>query len=123
MRARLLFTAVGVRRLSSSILLCLEKLTNARLSSLYRPSSSPLLTGHSSSTLPPALNSSRHSPLPQWIDTHVSGPFKRQGNELNCVRPRRGEPIRFYKDVPEILHRIEAEGSYIAACSRTSAVD
>lgn len=58
-----------------------------------------------------------------WIDTHVSGPFKRKNGELNCVHPRRGDPICFYKDVPEILHRIEREGddTYLALCSRTSA--
>lgn len=60
-----------------------------------------------------------------WIDTHVSAPFTRPGNELNVVNPRRGDPIRFYTDVPEILHMIQREehNSYIAACSRTSAPD
>ncbi|CED82524.1 Magnesium-dependent phosphatase [Phaffia rhodozyma] len=59
-----------------------------------------------------------------WIDTHVTGPFKRTGEELNKVIPRRGDPISFYPDVPEILHKIRRnEDSYIAACSRTSAPD
>ncbi|KAL7412935.1 magnesium-dependent phosphatase-1 [Mrakia frigida] len=58
-----------------------------------------------------------------WIDTHVSPPFKRNGQELNKVVPRRGDPIQFYPDVPEILHRIRKEGAYIAAASRTSAPD
>ncbi|OCH91976.1 magnesium-dependent phosphatase-1 [Obba rivulosa] len=56
-----------------------------------------------------------------WIDTHVTPPLKRDGNTLNCVFDKYGQKIAFYRDVPEILHRLRAAGVIIAACSRTSA--
>lgn len=40
---------------------------------------------------------------------------------MNCVKDRHGEKIAFYRDVPEILHRLRAADVTIAACSRTSA--
>lgn len=77
------------------------------------------------SSLSPALSrtDADYTVWPLWIDTHVTAPFKRQGDELNCVHPRRGDPIRLFRDVPEIWHLIKREehDSYIAACSRTSA--
>jgi hypothetical protein len=79
----------------------------------------PLPLSSRSSSLTPC---SAALSLRQWIDTHVSPPFKRPSHEaLNAVQPRRGDTISFYKDVPEILHRIETKGSYMALCSRTSA--
>ncbi|KAK7436183.1 hypothetical protein VKT23_019259 [Stygiomarasmius scandens] len=56
-----------------------------------------------------------------WIDTHVTGPLHRDKNNLNEVLDRRNEVIAFYKDVPQILHRLKAAGVTIAAASRTSA--
>ncbi|KAI0073977.1 magnesium-dependent phosphatase-1 [Panus rudis PR-1116 ss-1] len=56
-----------------------------------------------------------------WIDTHVTPPLKRDGNALNSVKDKYGEEISFYRDVPEILHRLRNAGVIIAACSRTSA--
>ncbi|KAF5320049.1 hypothetical protein D9611_010372 [Ephemerocybe angulata] len=66
-----------------------------------------------------------------WIDTHVDGPLHRNGETVNQVLDRNNQPIRFYRDVPDILHTIRAwriedreEGDnkvVIAACSRTSA--
>ncbi|KAI0804798.1 magnesium-dependent phosphatase-1 [Irpex lacteus] len=54
-----------------------------------------------------------------WIDTHVTPPLKRVG--VNSVWDKHGEQIEFYRDVPEILHRLREAGVIIAACSRTSA--
>lgn len=36
-------------------------------------------------------------------------------------RPRDDNEINFFQDVPQILHRLKAEGIFVAACSRTSA--
>ncbi|PAV14819.1 magnesium-dependent phosphatase-1 [Pyrrhoderma noxium] len=55
-----------------------------------------------------------------WIDTHVTGPFHREGNKLNEVLDRYGQPISFYREVPSVLHRLKFAGVKIAACSRTS---
>ncbi|KAH9933701.1 magnesium-dependent phosphatase-1 [Amylocystis lapponica] len=56
-----------------------------------------------------------------WIDTHVTPPFRRDGDALNCVRDKHNDQIAFYHDVPEILHRLRSAGVIIAACSRTHA--
>ncbi|KAH9934253.1 magnesium-dependent phosphatase-1 [Fomitopsis serialis] len=56
-----------------------------------------------------------------WIDTHVSPPLRRDGDAVNSVRDRYNHEIAFYRDVPEILHRLRAAGVMIAACSRTGA--
>jgi len=68
-----------------------------------------------------------------WIDTHVTGPLRRNGDTLNQVLDRHGESIAFYDDVPHILHGIrtrslinedgEDQRIIIAACSRTHAPD
>ncbi|KAG6810275.1 hypothetical protein H0H92_012604 [Tricholoma furcatifolium] len=56
-----------------------------------------------------------------WIDTHVTGPLHRNKNTLNEVLDRHDEKIKFYKDVPAILHHLRGAGVTIAACSRTDA--
>ncbi|KAL1725388.1 magnesium-dependent phosphatase-1 [Schizophyllum commune] len=56
-----------------------------------------------------------------WIDTHVTGPLHRNKNALNEVRDRHNDVICFYKQVPDILHRIRDAGVTVAAVSRTSA--
>ncbi|KAF4565333.1 hypothetical protein EYR36_001903 [Pleurotus pulmonarius] len=56
-----------------------------------------------------------------WIDTHISGPLHRHQDTLNEVLDRYNDKICFYKEVPEIMHRLKAEGVVIAACSRTHA--
>lgn len=56
-----------------------------------------------------------------WVDTHVSEPLRRDNNEINQVLDRYDTEICFYKDVPQILHHLRAEGVFVAACSRTSA--
>ncbi|KAF5376420.1 hypothetical protein D9615_008635 [Tricholomella constricta] len=57
-----------------------------------------------------------------WIDTHVTGPLHRHKNTTNEVLDKHNYKIKFYKDVPEILHRLrDAGATTIAACSRTHA--
>ncbi|KAF8879572.1 magnesium-dependent phosphatase-1 [Infundibulicybe gibba] len=56
-----------------------------------------------------------------WIDTHVTGPLRRKKETVNEVLDKYDESICFYKDVPDVLHRLRAAGITIAACSRTSA--
>ncbi|KAL5513924.1 hypothetical protein ACEPAG_2685 [Sanghuangporus baumii] len=56
-----------------------------------------------------------------WIDTHVDGPLRREGNKTNEVLDRYGQPITFYPEVPSVLHRLRFSGVKIAACSRTCA--
>ncbi|KAL1757027.1 magnesium-dependent phosphatase-1 [Schizophyllum commune] len=56
-----------------------------------------------------------------WIDTHVTGPLHRNKNTLNEVRDRHNDVICFYKQVPDILHRIRDAGVTVAAVSRTCA--
>jgi len=56
-----------------------------------------------------------------WVDTHVSEPLRRDGNKINQVLDRYGQEVCFYKDVPQILHRLRVQGIFVAACSRTSA--
>jgi len=75
-----------------------------------------------------------------WIDTHVTGPLKREKGAINRVVDRYGEPISFYKDVTDILYSIKEQRCggddsqaydleesetdskiVIAACSRTHA--
>ncbi|KAJ1299942.1 hypothetical protein OPQ81_002610 [Rhizoctonia solani] len=58
-----------------------------------------------------------------WVDTHVSPPFKRDGNSINQATDRYKTPISFYKDVPRILQHLVDSKCHIAACSRTSAKD
>ncbi|KAI0643429.1 magnesium-dependent phosphatase-1 [Trametes meyenii] len=58
-----------------------------------------------------------------WIDTHVDPPLRRMGDAVNDVRDRHDQRIAFYRDVPEILHRLREGSVTIAACSRTSAPD
>lgn len=56
-----------------------------------------------------------------WIDTHVIGPLHRNKNTLNEVRDRHNHVVAFYRQVPDILHRLRDAGVTIAAVSRTSA--
>ncbi|KAJ7102792.1 magnesium-dependent phosphatase-1 [Mycena epipterygia] len=55
-----------------------------------------------------------------WIDTHVTGPLRRSGED---VVDTHGTPVEFYSDVPQILRRLRDEGVILAACSRTHAPD
>ncbi|KAG2346257.1 magnesium-dependent phosphatase-1 [Suillus weaverae] len=55
-----------------------------------------------------------------WIDTHVHPPLKRHHVTGKVIDSQRNpKTIDFYKDVPQIMHRLQAAGVTIAACSRT----
>ncbi|KAL0568554.1 hypothetical protein V5O48_013433 [Marasmius crinis-equi] len=56
-----------------------------------------------------------------WIDTHVTGPLRREKNTHNEILDKHGEVISFYNHVPQILHRLREAGVKIAVASRTSA--
>jgi hypothetical protein len=78
---------------------------------------------------------------PSQMLTPILAPIKRVGNAINeivdkCVLlgivlkknysparhfVRRGNTVSFYREVPQILHRLRAAGVAIAACSRTQA--
>ncbi|KAH7925786.1 magnesium-dependent phosphatase-1 [Leucogyrophana mollusca] len=54
-----------------------------------------------------------------WIDTHITPPLNQ--DVCGAVTDAEGNDVVFYRDVPQILHRLRAAGVIIAACSRTSA--
>ncbi|KAJ8296062.1 Dual specificity protein kinase lkh1 [Rhodotorula toruloides] len=56
-----------------------------------------------------------------WCDTHVTPPLKRRGQDINKVYDKHGEPLSFYPDVPDILHKLHHSGVHVAAASRTHA--
>ncbi|XP_066133658.1 magnesium-dependent phosphatase 1 isoform X2 [Saccopteryx bilineata] len=53
---------------------------------------------------------------PFWVDTHVDPPFHKSSD--GTVRDRRGQTIRLYPEVPEILGRFRSLGVPVAAASR-----
>ncbi|XP_031826076.1 magnesium-dependent phosphatase 1 [Nomia melanderi] len=56
---------------------------------------------------------------PFWVDTHVTPPFKKKGND---VVDAHGQIIRYYKEVPEVLKRLSDEGYELGVASRTSEI-
>ncbi|XP_049982049.1 magnesium-dependent phosphatase 1 isoform X1 [Alexandromys fortis] len=54
---------------------------------------------------------------PFWVDTHVDPPFHKSSD--GTVRDRRGQNIRLYPEVPEVLERLRSLGVPVAAASRT----
>ncbi|KAG0696493.1 magnesium-dependent phosphatase-1 [Suillus ampliporus] len=57
-----------------------------------------------------------------WIDTHVHPPLKRDPSTGKVIDSQRNpKTINFYRDVPHIMHRLQAADVTIAACSRTDA--
>lgn len=54
---------------------------------------------------------------PFWVDTHVDPPFHKSSD--GTVRDRRGQNIRLYPEVPEVLERLQSLGVPVAAASRT----
>ncbi|XP_076650132.1 magnesium-dependent phosphatase 1 [Halictus rubicundus] len=56
---------------------------------------------------------------PFWVDTHVTPPFKKKGNN---VVDAHGQNIRFYKEVPDVLKRLTDEGYELGVASRTSEI-
>ncbi|KAJ7060483.1 magnesium-dependent phosphatase-1 [Mycena amicta] len=55
-----------------------------------------------------------------WIDT-ATGPLRR--TKTNTVVDRHGTEVAFYGDVGGIIRRLRREGVFVAACSRTHAID
>ncbi|BGP30828.1 hypothetical protein JCM10296v2_002585 [Rhodotorula toruloides] len=56
-----------------------------------------------------------------WCDTHVTPPLKRRGQDINKVYDKHGESLSFYRDVPDILHKLHHSGVHVVAASRTHA--
>ncbi|XP_006012405.1 magnesium-dependent phosphatase 1 [Latimeria chalumnae] len=54
---------------------------------------------------------------PFWVDTHVDPPFHMASNDK--VVDQAGRHIKLYKEVPDILKSVQAEGMAVAAASRT----
>ncbi|XP_076622345.1 magnesium-dependent phosphatase 1 isoform X2 [Colletes latitarsis] len=57
---------------------------------------------------------------PFWVDTHVTPPFKKKGNE---VVDSYGHVIRYYKEVPDVLKWLSDENYELGVASRTSEID
>ncbi|KAM4853936.1 magnesium-dependent phosphatase 1 [Thomomys bottae] len=57
---------------------------------------------------------------PFWVDTHVDPPFHRSSD--GTVRDRRGQNIRLYPEVTEVLDRLQGLGVPAAAASRTGEI-
>ncbi|XP_072818960.1 magnesium-dependent phosphatase 1 isoform X3 [Vicugna pacos] len=53
---------------------------------------------------------------PFWVDTHVDPPFHKRSD--GTVRDRRGQTVRLYPEVPEVLERLQGLGVPVAAASR-----
>ncbi|KAG6901565.1 hypothetical protein C0995_010499 [Termitomyces sp. Mi166 len=60
-------------------------------------------------------------PVLSHSNSTFAGPLHRNRNTLNEVLDKYNEKIKFYKDVPDILHQLRGEKVTIAACSRTDA--
>ncbi|XP_024608981.1 magnesium-dependent phosphatase 1 isoform X3 [Neophocaena asiaeorientalis asiaeorientalis] len=58
---------------------------------------------------------------PFWVDTHVDPPFHKSSD--GTVRDRRGQAVRLYPEVPEVLERLQGLGVPVAAASRTGEVE
>ncbi|XP_078190752.1 magnesium-dependent phosphatase 1 isoform X1 [Callithrix jacchus] len=58
---------------------------------------------------------------PFWVDTHVDPPFHKSSN--GTVRDRRGQDVRLYPEVPEVLKRLQSLGVPSAAASRTGEIE
>ncbi|XP_033044383.1 magnesium-dependent phosphatase 1 isoform X1 [Trachypithecus francoisi] len=58
---------------------------------------------------------------PFWVDTHVDPPFHKSSD--GTVRDRRGQDVRLYPEVPEVLKRLQSLGVPGAAASRTSEIE
>ncbi|XP_028747958.1 magnesium-dependent phosphatase 1 isoform X2 [Peromyscus leucopus] len=58
---------------------------------------------------------------PFWVDTHVDPPFHKSSD--GTVRDRRGQNIRLYPEVPDVLERLQSLGVPVAAASRTGEIE
>lgn len=57
---------------------------------------------------------------PFWVDTHVTPPFRRKGNDIVDSYDQK---IRYYKEVPNVLKRLSEEGYELGVASRTSEIE
>ncbi|KAH9418232.1 Magnesium-dependent phosphatase 1 [Dermatophagoides pteronyssinus] len=57
---------------------------------------------------------------PFWVDTHVTPPFRRNGQN---VYDAHGILVKYYPEVPAILERLKSLGYRIGIASRTSCTD
>ncbi|XP_008067914.1 magnesium-dependent phosphatase 1 isoform X1 [Carlito syrichta] len=58
---------------------------------------------------------------PFWVDTHVDPPFHKSSD--GTVRDRRGQDVRLYPEVREVLGRLQGLGVPSAAASRTGEIE
>nr|XP_004661886.1 magnesium-dependent phosphatase 1 [Jaculus jaculus] len=58
---------------------------------------------------------------PFWVDTHVDPPFHKSSD--GTIRDRRGQNVRLYPEVPEVLERLQGLGVSVAAASRTGEIE
>uniref|UniRef100_A0A8C5XMT2 Magnesium dependent phosphatase 1 n=1 Tax=Microcebus murinus TaxID=30608 RepID=A0A8C5XMT2_MICMU len=58
---------------------------------------------------------------PFWVDTHVDPPFHKSSD--GTVRDRRGQDVRLYPEVPQVLERLQGLGVPGAAASRTGEIE
>ncbi|XP_078041081.1 magnesium-dependent phosphatase 1 [Augochlora pura] len=56
---------------------------------------------------------------PFWVDTHVTPPFKKKGNDIVDAH---GQKINYYKEVPDVLKKLTNEGYELGVASRTSEI-
>ncbi|GMK57642.1 hypothetical protein CspeluHIS016_0404760 [Cutaneotrichosporon spelunceum] len=54
-----------------------------------------------------------------WIDTHITPPLKRKGDELNHLTDRCGTALSLFPEVPALLAELKVRRIHIAAASRT----
>ncbi|EAW66062.1 magnesium-dependent phosphatase 1, isoform CRA_c, partial [Homo sapiens] len=69
----------------------------------------------------PLLPLADYTLWPFWVDTHVDPPFHKSSD--GTVRDRRGQDVRLYPEVPEVLKRLQSLGVPGAAASRTSEIE
>ncbi|XP_072617368.1 magnesium-dependent phosphatase 1 isoform X2 [Vulpes vulpes] len=58
---------------------------------------------------------------PFWVDTHVDPPFHRSSD--GAVRDRRGQAVRLYPEVPDVLQQLQDLDVPVAAASRTGEIE
>ncbi|XP_046931479.1 magnesium-dependent phosphatase 1 isoform X2 [Lynx rufus] len=58
---------------------------------------------------------------PFWVDTHVDPPFHKGSD--GAVRDRRGQTVRLYPEVRDVLERLQGLEVPVAAASRTGEIE
>ncbi|CAK9784786.1 unnamed protein product [Cutaneotrichosporon oleaginosum] len=54
-----------------------------------------------------------------WIDTDITPPLTRKGDELNQLTDRRGSSLCFYPELPALFAELKERRIHVAAASRT----